>query len=192
MSDICQNENRQIDAVLKLNIPQSHIFVDKISGKDFNRPAWKKLVKKLKQGDLLYVTSLDRVGRNYEEIQKWWHVLTKEKGVDIVVIDMPLLDTRKGRDLLGTLIADLVLSLLSYVAHSERDNIKKRQEEGIVAAKNRGVRFGRPVKDLPDGFMDLVEKWKGGEIRTKEILEITGLAATTFYRKLKEVGVVKG
>ena len=191
VSDVCQNENRQLDAIGKLEIPQSHIFVDKISGKDFNRPAWKTLVRKLKQGDLLYVTSLDRVGRNYEEINHWWRVLTKEKGVDIVVMDMPLLDTRNGRDLLGTLIADLVLNLLSYVAQSERDNIKKRQEEGIAAAKARGVRFGRPAKKPPEDFKQLAKWWKKGELRTKDFMAATGLTETTLYRRLREINVTR-
>ncbi|MCL2199678.1 MAG: recombinase family protein, partial [Defluviitaleaceae bacterium] len=131
------------------------------------------------------------VGRNYEEINHWWRVLTKEKGVDIVVMDMPLLDTRNGRDLLGTLIADLVLNLLSYVAHSERDNIKKRQEEGIAAAKARGVRFGRPAKKPPEDFKQLAKWWKKGELRTKDFMAATGLTETTLYRRLREINVTR-
>ena len=149
------------------------------------------MVKKLKAGDLVYVHSIDRLGRNYDDIQNWWRVLTKEKGVDIAVLDMPLLDTRKGRDLLGTLIADLVLNLLSYVAHNERDAIRNRQAEGIKAAKMRGVRFGRPAKKSPDDFAKLARQWKRGKLRTKELLEITELSETTLYRRLRELGMMK-
>jgi DNA invertase Pin-like site-specific DNA recombinase len=186
VSDTGQNENRQLDAMAEINIPQSQIFVDKQSGKDFERPAWKKLVEKLKSGDLLYVQSIDRLGRNYEDIQNWWRVLTKEKGVDIVVLDMPLLDTRKGRDLLGTLIADLVLSLFSYVAHNERETIRKRQVEGIKSARARGVKFGRPVKKPPENFGDLIKQWERGNLQLYEVLEQTGLSESTFYRRLRE------
>jgi DNA invertase Pin-like site-specific DNA recombinase len=182
-----QNENRQLDAMAKLKIPPSNIFVDKQSGKDFSRCAWKAMVEKLKSGDLLYVHSIDRMGRNYDDILNWWRILTKEKGVDIVVMDMPLLDTRKGRDLLGTLIADLVLSLLSYVAHNERTTIRKRQAEGIAAAKTRGVRFGRPTKKPPENFTDLAKQWKRGKLKTKDFAEITGLSETTLYRRLREL-----
>lgn len=132
------------------------IYVDKQSGKDFQRPQYQKLVKKLRPGDLLYILSIDRLGRNYEEIQNQWRILTKEKGIDICVIDMPLLDTRQGKDLLGTFIADIVLQILSFVAQNERENIRKRQAEGIAAAKARGVRFGRPPQALPNTFMALI------------------------------------
>ncbi len=156
VSSTDQNEDRQMLAMTERNIPIRRVYVDKQSGKDFDRPAYKDMVRKLKPGDLLYVMSIDRLGRNYDEIQSQWRVLTKERGVDITVIDMPLLDTRRGKDLLGTFIADLVLQILSFIAHSERDNIKKRQAEGIAAAKARGVRFGRPVIKSPDDFVILV------------------------------------
>jgi len=159
-----QNEDRQLDAMAELKIPQSQIYVDKQSGKDFKRPAWLSLVDELEPCDLLYVHSIDRLGRNYEDIQNWWRVLTKEKGVDIVVLDMPLLDTRTNKDLLGTLIADLVLNLLSYVAHNERETIRKRQAEGIAAAKARGVHLGRPIKRPPENFAEVVKQWEKGKI----------------------------
>lgn len=181
-----QNEDRQIDSLAEFNIPESQIFIDKQSGKDFDRPAWQSLVKKLKQGDLLYVGSIDRLGRNYEDILKWWRVLTKDKGVDIVVLDMPLLDTRNGRDLLGTLIADLVLSLLSYVAHNEREAIRKRQAEGIAAAKARGVHLGRPIKTLPKNFAKVVKDWERERISFEEVLQLTGFKRATFYNRLRE------
>jgi DNA invertase Pin-like site-specific DNA recombinase len=184
-----QNERRQLDALVKLKIPQVNIFVDKQSGKDFKRPAWNEMVKQLRQGDLLYVHSIDRLGRNYDDILKWWRVLTKEMGVDIKVLDMELLDTRKGRDLLGTLIADLVLNLLSYVAHNERETIRTRQKEGIASAKALGIQFGRPVKKPPDNFADLAKQWKRGKLQTKDFMEITGLSETTLYRRLREFNI---
>ena len=144
VSSTDQNEDRQLVAMLEKNIPQRNIYIDKQSGKDFERPQYKKLVKKLREGDLLYILSIDRLGRNYEDIQKQWRILTKDIGVDICVIDMPLLDTRNGKDLIGAFIADLVLQILSFVAQSERENIKKRQAQGIAAAKVKGVKFGRP------------------------------------------------
>ena len=159
VSSMDQNEDRQLIAMRKLNIPPAQIFIDKQSGKDFDRPQYLALVKKLKSGDLLYILSIDRLGRNYEEIQNQWRILTKEKGVDIVVIDMPLLDTRLHKDLMGTFISDLVLQILSFVAQSERDSIKKRQAQGIAAARMRGVRFGRPPKEPPDNFGELVMQW---------------------------------
>ena len=139
-----QNEDRQLDALQKVNVSAENIFMDKQSGKDFNRPHYRRLVKKLKPDDLLYIKSIDRLGRNYEEIQNQWRILTKEKGVDICVLDMPLLDTRRGKDLVGTFLSDIVLQVLSFVAENERSNIRQRQAEGIAAAKRRGVRFGRP------------------------------------------------
>jgi len=170
----------------ELNIPQENIFVDKQSGKDFARPAWKEMIKKLGEGDLLYVLSIDRLGRNYDDILNWWRVLTKEKGVDIIVLDMELLNTKIHKDLLGTFIADLVLSLFSYVAQSERANIKKRQAEGIASAKARGVKFGRPIKEAPDNFGELVNLWETKKITFDEVLERTQLKHTTFYSRLKE------
>jgi len=187
VSSIDQNENRQYDAMKELQIQDSRIFTDKQSGKDFNRTEWKALVKKLRQGDLLYIKSIDRLGRNYDDIQKWWRILTKEKGIDIVVMDMPLLDTRKGKDLLGTLIADLVLTLFSYVAENERATIRTRQAEGIASAKARGVRFGRPPKKPPENFADLVKQWERGKLHLSEVLEQTGFKKTTFYARLGEL-----
>jgi len=186
ISSLDQNEDRQMLAMYELGIPANCIFTDKQSGKDFRRPAWQSLTNKLEQGDLLYLHSIDRLGRNYEEILNWWRILTKEKGVDIVVLDMPLLNTRQDKDLLGTLIADLVLSLLSYVAHNERIAIRSRQAEGIAAAKVRGVRFGRPITKPPDDFVTLIEQWENGEMTVDSILKQTGLKTSTFYRRLRE------
>ena len=138
-----QNEDRQILALKELSIPEKNLFIDKQSGKDFERPQYKKMVRKLKKDDLLYIKSIDRLGRNYSEILEQWRILTKEKGIDIVVLDMPLLDTRRGKDLMGTFLSDIVLQVLSFVAENERTNIRQRQAEGIAAAKAKGVRFGR-------------------------------------------------
>ena len=182
-----QNEDRQLIAMKDLAIPQAHLFIDKQSGKDFERPAYRQLVKVLKSGDLLYVLSIDRLGRNYEEIQNQWRVLTKEKGVDIVVLDMPLLDTRNGKDLMGTFIADLVLQILSFVAQSERDNIKKRQAQGIAAAQARGTHMGRPCKTMPDSFGALIRDWEKKKTPLAKVLEqCGGIHEATFYRKLAE------
>lgn len=181
-----QNEDRQLVAMKTLSVPTDRLFIDKQSGKDFDRPEYKKMVKALRAGDLLYILSIDRLGRNYEEIQNQWRVLTKEKGVDIVVIDMPLLDTRREKNLLGTFIADLVLQVLSFVAQSERDSIKKRQAEGIAAAKARGVRFGRSIKKPPENFGKMVKQWERGKIEITELLEQSGLKEATFYRRLRE------
>jgi len=187
VSSIDQNDDRQIIAMNELNIPKRRVFADKQSGKDFDRPAYKKLVKKLRPGDLLYVLSIDRLGRNYEEIQNQWRALTKEKNVDIAVIDMPLLDTRREKNLLGTFIADLVLQVLSFVAQSERENIKKRQAEGIAAAKARGVHMGRPAKSTPIGFGSFVRQWEQKKIPLSNVLEKCGdMSEATFYRKLLE------
>jgi len=192
VSSTDQNEDRQLVAMNALNIPPTQIFMDKQSGKDFDRPAYKTLIKKLRPGDLLYVLSIDRLGRNYEEIQNQWRVLTKEKGVDIAVIDMPLLDTRNGKDLMGTFIADLILQILSSVAQSERENIRKRQAEGIAAARARGVRFGRPIKKPPENFAAIVREWERGKLVFSEVLERTGLKEATFYNRLRELRVSKG
>ena len=181
-----QNESRQVDAVAELQIPSSQVYIDKQSGKDFERPAWKELMKKLEKGDVLYAKSIDRIGRDYEEIQKYWRILTKEMGVDIAIIDMPILDTRRGKDLLGTFIADTVLAVLSFVSATELSHIRQRQAEGIAAAKARGVRFGRPAKELPDNFAEILRKKKKGEISLSEALNQTGLAQTTFYRYVRE------
>ena len=186
-----QNEDRQLDAMVALDIPQSRIFIDKQSGKDFNRPLYKTLVKKLKQGDLLYIKSIDRLGRNYEEIQNQWRILTKERGADIAVIDMPLLDTRNGKDLMGTFIADIVLQILSFVAQTERETIRKRQAEGIKAARARGVHLGRPIKRPPENFAQLVKQWENGKLPIADVLAQTGLKEATFYRRLREHRLMK-
>lgn len=191
VSSTDQNEDRQLVAMLEKNIPQRNIYIDKQSGKDFERPQYKKLVKKLREGDLLYILSIDRLGRNYEDIQKQWRILTKDIGVDICVIDMPLLYTRNGKDLMGTFIADLVLQILSFVAQSERENIKKRQAQGIAAAKAKGVKFGRPEVPMPDDFDKYIYKWDKGQITTLEILKKTGLTKSTFYRKVREYNLIK-
>ena len=172
-------------------IQSDNIYIDKQSGKDFNRPEYKKLVEKLVSGDLLYVKSIDRLGRNYNEIQNQWRILTKEKGVDIAVIDMALLDTRLNKDLMGTFIADLVLQILSFVAQSERENIKKRQAEGITAAKLRGVKFGRPVKEMPENFSELIKQWERKQVSLNEILTICNMKETTFYKKVSEHRIIQ-
>lgn len=184
VSSTDQNEDRQLIALRKQGIDEKNIFTDKQSGKDFERPNYKKLVRKLNDGDLLYITGIDRLGRNYEEIQKQWRLLTKEKGVDIAVLDMPMLDTRNGKDLMGTFIADLVLQILSFVAQNERENIKKRQAEEIVAAKARGVRFGRPEKELPDNFAEIVTAWEQKKMPLEEAVNKCGISRSTFYRRL--------
>ena len=191
VSDVHQNDDRQMIAMSEHGIPAERVFVDKQSGKDFDRPAFKKMLKKLKPGDVLYIKSIDRLGRDYAEILNYWRILTKERYVDIVVIDMPLLDTRRGKDLLGTLIADLVLNLLSFVAQNERENIRQRQAEGIAAAKARGVRFGRPVKKPPEGFAMLVRLWERGKLPLPKLLEQTDLKIATFYRRLRELRAAK-
>lgn len=188
VSSMDQNEDRQMVALGEKEIPSKHIYIDKLSGKNFERPCYKRLVKKLKSGDVLYVMSIDRLGRNYEEIQKQWRILTKDIGVDICVIDMPLLDTRNGKDLMGTFIADLVLQILSFVAQNERENIRKRQAEGIAAAKARGVKFGRPEKMLPDDFGELVAKWKLKELSLCDLLNFCDISESTFYRRAKNIG----
>ena len=159
-----QNEDRQLIAMQGLSIPEKNIYIDKQSGKDFERPQYKKMVRRLKKDDLLYIKSIDRLGRNYEEIQNQWRILTKEKGVDIVVLDMPLLDTRRGKDLVGTFLSDIVLQVLSFVAENERTNIRQRQAEGIAAAKAKGVRFGRPPAPLPANFHEVYQRWRAGKI----------------------------
>lgn len=192
VSSTDQNEERQMVALTEAGVPEKNIFMDKQSGKSFDRPQYKKMVKKLKPGDLLYVLSIDRLGRNYEEIQNQWRVITKEIGADICVLDMPLLDTRQGKDLMGTFIADLVLQILSFVAQSERENIKKRQEQGIAAAKAKGVRFGRPEIPLPDNFGKLVKDWEKKRISFEETLRLCNMSEATFYRKLREYRISKG
>ena len=159
-----QNEDRQVVALRAVGISERSIYMDKQSGKDFNRPQYKKLMRKIKKDDLLYIKSIDRLGRNYSEILEQWRILTKEKGIDIVVLDMPLLDTRRGKDLMGTFLSDIVLQVLSFVAESERTNIRQRQAEGIAAAKANGVQFGRPPKPLPENFDTVYQRWKRREI----------------------------
>jgi len=191
VSSTDQNEDRQILAMQKLNIPPKNLFMDKQSGKDFSRPNYMKLIKKLKSGDLLYINEIKRFGRNYEEIQNQWRILTKEKGVDIVVLDMPILDTRQYKDLLGTFIADLVLAVLSFAAENERQDIKKIQADGIAAAKARGVRFGRPPKEPPGNFGELVRKWERRQIKTAEVIKLCNISRSTFYVKLKEYRLIQ-
>lgn len=186
VSSTDQNEDRQLIALRGKGVDEKNIYMDKQSGKDFDRPQYKKLLRKMMPGDLLYILSIDRLGRNYEEIQSQWRVLTKEKGIDICVIDMPLLDTRQGKDLMGTFIADLVLQILSFVAQSERENIRKRQEQGIAAAKARGVKFGRPEKAIPDDFGKLVSSWEKKKMPLSEVLQQCGMSEATFYRRLRE------
>lgn len=191
VSSMDQNEARQMLEMLRLKIKKQNVFMDKQSGKDFNRPNYQKLMRKLQKGDLLYVKSIDRLGRNYKEIQDQWRILTKEMEVDVVVIDMPLLDTRVYKDLMGTFIADLVLQVLSFVAENERVNIRKRQEEGIKAAKMRGVAFGRPVIEIPDHFGSLVRQWEHGYIRAEDVAKECNMSIATFYRRLREYRFTK-
>jgi DNA invertase Pin-like site-specific DNA recombinase len=181
-----QNEDRQMIAMGELQIPPAQIFTDKQSGKNFDRPQYKALLDLIKQGDLLYVKSIDRLGRNYDEIRDQWRILTKERGADIVVIDMPLLDTRLNQDLMGTFISDLVLQILSFVAQNEHENIKKRQAEGIAAARARGVRFGRPIKKPPANFASVVRQWEHGKLTFAEALKRTDMRKATFYNRLRE------
>ena len=178
-----QNEDRQLIALHEVSVPEKNIFMDKQSGKDFDRPQYKRLLRKLKKDDLLYIKSIDRLGRNYLEIQEQWRAITKDKGVDIVVLDMPLLDTRRGKDLVGTFLADIVLQVLSFVAENERTNIRQRQAEGIAAAKARGVRVGRPPQPRPAGFHSAYQRWKAGKITGTAAARECGMPLATFrYR----------
>ena len=178
-----QNEDRQRLALAALPVPEENIYMDKQSGKDFERPQYRRLVRRLRRDDLLYVKSIDRLGRNYSEILEQWRMLTKEKGVDIAVLDMPLLDTRRGKDLMGTFLSDIVLQVLSFVAENDRDNIRQRQAEGIAAAKARGVRFGRPPLPLPDNFHMLHQAWRGQKITLRQAARACGMPTGTFYSK---------
>lgn len=183
VSSYDQNEDRQLAALQNLSIPEKNIFIDKESGKDFNRPSYKRMVKRIKKEDLLYIKSIDRLGRNYKEILEQWRVLTKEKEIDIVVLDMPILDTRRGKDLVGTFLSDIVLQILSFVAENERTNIRQRQAEGIAAAKARGVRFGRPPMPLPEKFHESFQLWKAGIITSTEAAKVCQMPLSTFrYR----------
>ena len=178
-----QNEDRQWIALREVGVPEKNILLDKQSGKDFRRPQYRRLVRKLKKDDLLYIKSIDRLGRNYGEMLEQWRLLTKEKGVDIVVLDMPLLDTRRGKDLMGTFLSDIVLQVLSFVAENERVNIRQRQAEGIAAAKARGVRFGRPPKPLPENFHSAYQRWRAGKITGTAAAKECGMPLSTFrYR----------
>ena len=178
-----QNEDRQLIALREVAVSESNLFVDKQSGKDFKRPQYKRLLKKLKKDDLLYIKSIDRLGRNYGEILEQWRVLTKEKGIDIVVLDMPLLDTRRGKDLMGTFLSDIVLQVLSFVSENERVNIRQRQAEGIAAAKARGVKFGRPPRPVPDNFYQVRQDWRNKKITLQQAAVACAMPVTTFYEK---------
>lgn len=180
-----QNEDRQRVALNGIGIAEKDIFLDKQSGKDFDRPQYRKLLRKMKKDDLLYIKSIDRLGRNYAEILEQWRLLTKEKGVDIVVLDMPLLDTRRGKDLMGTFLSDIVLQVLSFAAENERENIRQRQAEGIAAAKARGIRFGRPEIRMPDDFAQIVLAWESKRITIREAARACGISEATFYRRLR-------
>ena len=186
VSSADQNEHRQMLAMEERKVKKECIYLDRQSGKDFQRPQYRRMVEEIRAGDLLYVSSIYRLGRNYEEIQEQWRILTKDIGADICVIDMPLLDTRNGKDLMGTFIADLVLQILSFVAQSERENIRTIQKQGITAAMVRGVKFGRPAAEVPDNFRLLIKAWENGEISLREVIKRSGLSESTFYRKLRE------
>lgn len=180
-----QNEERQLVALDNAGVEREKIFVDHQSGKDFERPNYRRLLSRMCAGDLLYVQSIDRLGRNYEEILKQWRLLTKEMNIDVCVIDMPLLDTRNGKDLMGTFIADLVLQILSFVAENERASIRKRQAEGIAAAKARGVQFGRPVSPLPENFEEVFRRWRDNELSVRDAAKACGMPKGTFYGKAR-------
>lgn len=180
-----QNEDRQMIAMGEMNVPKENIFMDKQSGKDFERPQYQRLLKKLRQDDLLYIKSIDRLGRNYEEIIEQWRIISKVKQADIVVMDMPLLDTRKGKDLMGTFLSDIVLQVLSFVAENERGNIRQRQAEGIAAAKARGVKFGRPPAALPGNFHDVYLRWRAGKLTNEEAAKECGMPVSSFRYRAK-------
>ena len=187
VSSTDQNEDRQRLALSEMGVPAENLFTDKQSGKDFNRPQYKRLVRKLRPGDLLYVLSIDRLGRSYGEIQDQWRALTKDIGADVCVIDMPLLDTRYGKDLIGTFIADLTLQILSFVAENERTNIRQRQRQGIAEAKARGVRFGRPPRPLPENFHQIHRDWRGKKLTLREAARACGMPPSTFYTKAVQI-----
>lgn len=180
-----QNEGRQMIAMEEMGVPKENIYMDKLSGKDFNRPEYKKLIRRIKENDTIFIKSIDRLGRNYEEIIEQWRIITKEKRADIVVIDMPLLDTRRGKDLMGTFLADIVLALLSYVAENERKNIKQRQREGIDAAKARGVKFGRPAEELPTNFREVYQRWATQDIALTTAAKLLNMPISTFKYRAK-------
>ena len=182
-----QNEDRQVLALRGMAVPEKNLYADRQSGKDFERPQYKRLLRKMQKDDLLYIKSIDRLGRNYGEILEQWRILTKEKGIDIVVLDMPLLDTRRGKDLMGTFLSDIVLQVLSFVAENERNNIRQRQAEGIAAAKARGVRFGRPPRPLPANFYEVHKDWRAKKITLKQAAEACNMPVGTFYGKVRKL-----
>ena len=181
-----QNEDRQVIALREVGVPERNVYIDKQSGKDFKRPQYKKLLRKMKKDDLLYIKSIDRLGRNYAEILEQWRMLTKDKGIDIVVLDMPLLDTRRGKDLMGTFLSDIVLQVLSFVAENERTNIRQRQAEGIAAAKAKGIKFGRPPLPLPDNFYEVHKAWRSKKMTLKQAAEACNMPVGTFYGKARK------
>lgn len=187
VSTVNQNEDRQIQELVKYGVQKRNIYVDKQSGKDFQRPAYLRMIKRLKQGDILIIKSIDRLGRDYHELQEEWRIITHKKQADIIVLDMPLLDTTRNKDLLGTFIADLVLQVFSFVAENERINIRQRQAEGIAAAKKRGVKFGRPPIPVPNNFKENYELWKNKKISARQAAEKCGLTIDTFYRISKTI-----
>lgn len=191
VSSYDQNEDRQLIAMREARVPSRNIYMDKLSGKDFDRPMYKKMVQKLKGEDVVYIKSIDRLGRNYNEVVEQWQYLTRVKKVDIVVIEMPLLDTRTGKDLMGTFLSDVVLQILSFVAENERTNIKNRQREGIEAAKARGVKFGRRTILLPDNFDDICERWRNGEITAAQAADECGVSRATFFKRIQKIGLKK-
>ncbi len=178
-----QNEDRQIIALKELGVPECNIYLDKISGKNFERPQYKRLLKKLNKESVLYIKSIDRLGRSYQDLSEQWRIITKEKGAAVVVIDMPILDTRKEKNLLGTFISDLILALLSYIAETEYRTIRRRQAEGIAAAKARGFKFGRPQKPLPENFHEAYMNWETGKLSVAEAAVLCGMPRSTFYYK---------
>ena len=186
VSTVEQHEDRQVAALREIGVSGRNIYLDKVSGKDFERPMYRRLMEKLRQGDLVYVKSIDRLGRNYREINEQWRILTKEKRVNIVILDMPILDTRKGKDLMGTFLADIVLQVLSFVAENERVNIRQRQREGIAMARRRGVHLGRPIKKLPTIFPQICDQWWTRQISSQEAAHRCRMPLSTFYRKAKE------
>ena len=188
VSTQCQNEDRQMIAMEEMDVPVQNVYIDKQSGKDFNRPQYKRLMRQIKEGDVIYIKSIDRLGRNYDEILEQWRVITKVKKVDIVVIDMPILDTRRDKNLIGTLVSDIFLQVLSFVAENERTTIRQRQAEGIAAAKARGVRFGRVPEPLPDNFHEIYQRWKRKELTIEQAAEQCGMAKSTFFDKAKKYG----
>lgn len=184
-----QKEDRQLLAMHEVSVPECNIYIDKQSGKDFKRPMYKKMIRRLKCCDLIYIKSIDRLGRNYKDVVEQWQYLTRVKHVDIVVLEMPLLDTRRGKDLMGTFLSDIVLQVLSFVAENERSNIRSRQKEGIEAARQRGVQFGRPPLPVPGDFKEICRKWKCGEITSYEAAKLCGFSRTTFYKRVHDLRI---